>query len=943
MRERLITIDINEVNFKILKYKQFDNNNILKVEITEKKKLIDLSEYSAYFFFKLPSGEILQKNTTIEDNKIKVFLDSGVFSESGRVKVEITLSNAEQIVTTFTMYFEIEETIDRNEAIQSKPEWDIISDILNGTGGTGGSIDVSNKVDKEEGKGLISLSEIERLANVDNYDDTEIRELIEEKADKEDLHEHENKDILDEITEEKIEQWNKGGFSGDYNDLINTPIIPNIEGLATETYVQNKIAEAQLDGGEVDLSNYATKDELHEHTNKDVLDNITSEKVNDWDNKSEFDGDYNSLTNKPTIPSLEGYATETYVKNEIANAQLNSDDNEVDLSGFATKDELNAKADVEDIPTKVSQLENDSNYLTSVPSEYITETELNDKGYLTEHQDISGKVDKEEGKSLIADSEIERLANVDNYTHPSTHNATMITEDESHRFVTDTEKALWNNKEEKNHTHEELHEHANKDILDDITSNKIDEWDNKSEFDGDYNSLTNKPTIPTRVSQLTNDGIYATETYVQNKIAEAQLSGEEVDLSGFATKDELNAKADVEDIPTKVSQLENDKGYLTEHINIDGKVDKVEGKSLISDSEIERLANVDNYTHPSTHNATMITEDETHRFVTDEERNYWNNKEEKNHTHEELHEHDNKNILDNITSEKVNDWDNKSEFDGDYNSLTNKPTIPTKVSELENDNNYLTSIPSEYVTETELNNKGYLTEHQDLSDYATKDDLKTKADTDDIPTKVSQLENDKGYLTEHINIDGKVDKEDGKGLISLSEIERLANVDNYTHPSTHNATMITEDENHRFVTDEEKELWNNKSEFDGDYNSLTNKPTIPSIEGLATETYVENEINKKINVDLISNSINETVLTLTNDRYQVAEIVDGTTIALPVVETYTEIHLFFTTTSDITITMPNGIKYQKIPTITADKTYEFIFTYTNADINWVFGYIEYTN
>ena len=592
---------------------------------------------------------------------------------------------------------------------------------------------------------------------------------------------------------------------------------------ATEDFVRNEIEKAQLDGGDVDLSGYATKDDLHEHTNKNILDNITSEKVNDWDNKSEFDGDYNSLTNKPTIPSLVGYATETYVKNEIANAQLNSDDNEVDLSGFATKDELNTKADVEDIPTKVSQLENDSNYLTSIPSEYITETELNDKGYLTEHQDISGKVDKEDGKGLISLSEIERLKNVDNYTHPSTHNATMITEDKNHRFVTDEEKALWNNKEEKNHTHKELHEHANKDILNDITSDKIDEWDNKSEFNGDYNSLTNKPTIPSI------EGL-ATETYVQNKIAEAQLSGEEVDLSGLATKDELNAKADVEDIPTKVSQLEND-------------------------------------------------------------------------------------------------------------------------------SNYLTSIPSEYVTETELNAKGYLTSIP--SEYVTETEL-----------------NDKGYLTEHIDISGKVDKEEGKGLISLSEIERLANVDNYIHPNNHNATMIIEDENHRFVTDIEKENWNNKeeknhtheelhthnnknvldnitsekvndwdnkSEFDGDYNSLTNKPTIPSIEGLATKDYVENEINKKINVDLISNPISGTVLTLTNDRYQMAEIVDGTTIVLPVVETYTEIHLFFTTTSDITIIMPNGIKYQKIPTIIADKTYEFIFTYTNVGINWVFGYIEYIN
>lgn len=62
---------------------------------------------------------------------------------------------------------------------------------------------------------------------------------------------------------------------------------------------------------------------------------------------------------------------------------------------------------VQNVPTKVSELTNDNNF--------VTETELNEKGYLTEHQDISGKVDKEEGKSLIADSEVTRLSTVENY------------------------------------------------------------------------------------------------------------------------------------------------------------------------------------------------------------------------------------------------------------------------------------------------------------------------------------------------------------------------------------------------------------------------------------------------------------------------------------------------------------------------------------------------
>lgn len=88
--------------------------------------------------------------------------------------------------------------------------------------------------------------------------------------------------------------------------------------------------------------------------------------------------------------------------------------------------------------------------------------------------------------------------------------------------------------------------------------------------------------------------------------------------------------------------------------------------------------------------------------------------------------------------------------------------IPTKVSELENDKNYINSIPSEYITETELNEKGYLTEHQDLSEYATKKELPTKVselendsgfitDIPDVPTKTSQLENDSGFL-EYIGV-----------------------------------------------------------------------------------------------------------------------------------------------------------------------------------------------
>ena len=117
--------------------------------------------------------------------------------------------------------------------------------------------------------------------------------------------------------------------------------------------------------GGVDLSDYVTKSELQ--AKLDAL-NINID--------------------------LSAYAT----KEELTNA-INS----IDLSAYALKTEipsLNGYAKTTDLPTKVSQLENDSNYLSSIPVEYVTETELNAKGYLTEHQDLSAYALKTEIPSL---------------------------------------------------------------------------------------------------------------------------------------------------------------------------------------------------------------------------------------------------------------------------------------------------------------------------------------------------------------------------------------------------------------------------------------------------------------------------------------------------------------------------------------------------------------
>lgn len=73
--------------------------------------------------------------------------------------------------------------------------------------------------------------------------------------------------------------------------------------------------------GSLSQSSYKDETTNHTHNNLDVLNLITYEKFIEWDNKSEFNGDYNSLINKPIIPSIEGLATKEFVIKEIANTK----------------------------------------------------------------------------------------------------------------------------------------------------------------------------------------------------------------------------------------------------------------------------------------------------------------------------------------------------------------------------------------------------------------------------------------------------------------------------------------------------------------------------------------------------------------------------------------------------------------------------------------------
>lgn len=107
-------------------------------------------------------------------------------------------------------------------------------------------------------------------------------------------------------------------------------------------------------------------------------------------------------------------------------------------------------------------------YNLGLTTDDVEEIALNYQLYLTE-QDKNFKK-KQLSTNDFTDSHIQKLDGLVNYVHPDNADT---------RHVTDIEKQ---------------------------------NWDSKSNFDGNYNSLTQKPTIPTKTSQLTNDANYTTPT-----------------------------------------------------------------------------------------------------------------------------------------------------------------------------------------------------------------------------------------------------------------------------------------------------------------------------------------------------------------------------------------------------------------------------------------------
>lgn len=315
------------------------------------------------------------------------------------------------------------------------------------------------------------------IPEVELYDDSELRNLINSKADADHLHEEyltEHQDISHLATKEELP--NLDGYA-------KIEDIPNVDGFIKEIPAE-----------------YVTEEEL---TSKGYL---------------------------TEHQSLAGYATKTYVLTEIAKAALEG--NDIDLSGYATKDDLNLKADITYVDEKIAGIE-------------IPEADLSN------YYNKSEVYNKEEVNTLLPNEEIEEVKTTIQTIVPTVEKVEEIlpkVEEEILPAVeTVAELKAWVD---------------NKNYLQDVDLSRVEENLRALENNIGYVKVDDRSFAEVidetfaKKSEIPSIEGLATETYVDNAIA--NIEHPTVDLSEYAKKEEIPSTeglATEEFVTEKISEI----------------------------------------------------------------------------------------------------------------------------------------------------------------------------------------------------------------------------------------------------------------------------------------------------------------------------------------------------------------------------------------------------
>lgn len=169
-----------------------------------------------------------------------------------------------------------------------------------------------------------------------------------------------------------------------------------------------------------------------------------------------------------------------------------------------------------------------------------------------------------------------------------------------------------------------------------------------------------------------------------------------------------------------------------------------------------------------------------------------------------------------VTDEDIEAWNAKSDFSGSYNDLTDVPDDLVEDGDyVHTDNNYTDSEKSK-LEGIESGAEANVQSDWNEADNTKDDYIKNKPS---IPTALKDLSDDS---THRLVTDSNISTWNAKSDFSGSYTDLT---DKPTIPDE--LKDLQDDTTHRLVTDTEKTTWSNKSDFSGSYNDLTNKPTIP--------------------------------------------------------------------------------------------------------------------